>query len=83
MNIIRDVIADAVNEDRRSSYGNYIPRGGIKVVEFRKGCAEIEVEFYDKAEWDSPGEEYTSSAIIDAAPVLSALLTWAIEHSND
>lgn len=73
---IRNLIADQVNDRDRNWYGS-ISADDIKAVTIRKGCAEIDVEYFDKYEGDvdNPG---TDVVTIDAAPVLTALLSWAM-----
>lgn len=73
---IRDVIAEAISEDRERSWYGYVAAQNIKSVEFRKGCAELDVEFFDI--YDDSDTPRTEHVTIDAAPVLTALLRWAM-----
>lgn len=45
----------------------------IQTVEFRQGCAEIEVTY-----WTTREPPSTDVVTINAAPVLTHLLTWAM-----
>lgn len=74
---IRDALADAINEDH-SGYRSYISPSDIVKAEFRKGCAEIDVEYHAS----SGDYEYTETTSVDAAPVLTALLTWTMSHDE-
>jgi hypothetical protein len=69
---IRHVIADQIHD---VDWDTYVDPKDIRNVEFRKGCAEIEVGYvhtYDDLTTD------TRYVTIDAAPVLSQLLQWAL-----
>lgn len=85
MTSIRRAIADAVNETD-DSYWYRVKPGDIESVEFRKGCSEIDVTFSLPEDRQYGGSDF-GSATIDAAPVLSQLLTWAmhteVTHDDD
>lgn len=72
---IRRALAEAIAA-REGYYGHPHP-AQIKSVEFRRGCAEIEVE-YQLTDVDA----LPDYATIDAAPVLSALLQKLIDEEG-
>jgi hypothetical protein len=71
---IRRAIAEAIAA--KDGFYGYPHTDGIVSVEFRRGCAEIEVEYR------LAGHEYPDTATIDAAPILTALLQQAIDDEG-
>lgn len=69
---LRRAIADAIND--KNQCWPYLDDKNIETVEFRKGCAEIDVVH------SVPEHEYKGYATIDAAPVLTALVQALIEE---
>lgn len=70
---IRRAIADALYS--REQF-RYTTAKDIISVEFRRGCAEIEVHF---SEGDGLGEYGENEATIDAAPILTAMLQQMVD----
>lgn len=66
---IRQALADAIHEADEWVH----PRAGdIKGVEFRRGCAEIEVTYLDNG--------HRESQVVDAAPILTLLVQERIDQ---
>jgi hypothetical protein len=82
-NGIRAAIAAEIGEINSSSASGsgYFPRASdIRTVEVRPGCAEIDVMYVeDDYNHDKVETQYVT---IPAAPVLTRLLTWAIEEDT-
>lgn len=70
--IIREAIADALNELRNTSWYGCVVGRDIRSAEFRHGLGEIRVEFVTDSDRNNEVET------IPAEPVLNALLEWAL-----
>lgn len=77
--MIREVLADGLNEQRDWRY-NYVNPRDIRGAEFRRGLAEIEVRFAADVDSEYPDE---MTEIIPAEPVLSAILRQALQDERD
>lgn len=77
--MIREALADGLNEQRDWRYSHVSPRD-VRGAGFRRGLAEIEVRFAANTESDYPEEMVE---IIPAEPVLTALLRQALTDERD
>lgn len=77
--MIREALADGLNEQRDYRYGYVSPRD-VLGAGFRRGLAEVEVRFAANPDSDQPEEMVE---IIPAEPVLNAMLRQALTDERD
>lgn len=80
---IRRAIADALYSDALYSRDQFrfTSAGNVISVEFRRGCAEIEVTYETGERYDGDSRT-TDIATVDAAPVLTAMLQKLVDEEE-